>query len=131
MKNRTTTWKMIDYTDQEKSNHYRILLDALHHYETKKRITEDWMEEHKKMILIMRDYYTNISLANIDLQDKTFRSLADDSEMLLCHLVYEIKETRTFTVEIYYNLCRNLKRMFEIALQMEDLSDLFTKSLNF
>jgi hypothetical protein len=122
---------MTDYTDEEKAKNYAMLVDALRCYTTRERITEDWMEEHKKLILRVRDYYTNVSLANLDIQDRQFRSLADDTELILCHLVYEIQTERTFTVDMYYKLCRNLKRMFEIALQVDDLSELFNTSLKF
>ena len=122
---------MTDYTDEEKANNYGMLLGALRCYETGSRVTEDWMEEHKRMILRIRDYYTNVSLANLDIQDRQFRALADDTELILSHLVYEIQTERTFTVDMYYKLCRNLKGMFEIALQVDDLSELLNASLNF
>ncbi len=122
---------MADYTDEEKAKNYAMLVDALRCYATRQRITEDWMEEHKKLILRVRDYYTNVSLANLDIQDRQFRALADDTELILCHLVYEIQTERTFTVDMYYKLCRNLKRMFEIALQVDDLSELLNTSLKF
>ena len=117
--------------DEEKANNYEMLLGALKHYETGSRVTEDWMEAHKKMILRIREYYTDVSLANLDIQDRQFRTLADDTELILSHLVYEIQTERTFTVDLYYKICRNLKQMFEIALQLDDLSDLLNGSLKF
>ena len=117
--------------DEEKAYNYDMLLGALKHYETGSRVTEDWMERHKRMILRIREYYTDVSLANLDIQDKQFRALAEDTELILSHLAYEIQTERTFTVDMYYKLCRNLKHMFEIALQVDDLSDLLNASLKF
>ena len=122
---------MAEYTDEQKANNYVMLLDAVRHYETRQRITEDWMEEHKTMILRIRGYYSNVSLANPDLQDKQFRALADDTELILSHLIYELQTERTFTVDMYYKLCRNMKKMFEIACQVDDLSELLNSSLKF
>lgn len=122
---------MTDYTQEQKENHYTTLLDTVRHYETRQRITEDWMEEHKKMILRIREYYSNISLANLDIQDRQFRALADDTELILSHLVHEIQTEKTFTVDMYYKMCRNLKKLVEIAWQVDDLSDLLNNSLKF
>ena len=115
---------MTDYTDEQKMDNYTMLMNALRHYETGQRVTEDWMEDHKRMIVRIRDYYPNISLANLDIQDRQFRNIADDSEMILSHLVSEIQTEKTFTLDLYYKLCRNIKQLFELALQVDDLSEL-------
>jgi hypothetical protein len=122
---------MENYTDAEKSYNYTMLMDAIDHHKNNKRITEDWMETHKHFIMLIRNTYENITLANTDIQDRQFRAIAEDTELILSHLAYEIRNERTFTVSVYFNLCRNLKRMYEIASEVEDLSELLSASLKF
>ena len=122
---------MTDYSDEQKMRNYAMLMNALQHYETRQRVTEDWMEDHKTMIVRIRDFYPNISLANLDIQDRQFRNIADDSEMILSHLISEIQTDKTFTIDLYYKLCKNIKKMFELALQVDDLSELLSNCMNF
>ena len=131
MRNKTTTWKMSDYTDAEKSYNYTMLMNAIHYHTNNNRITEDWMEDHKKFIMQIRNTYDNFALANIEIKDKRFRLLAENSELILSHLAYEIQTERTFTVVMYFSLCQNLKRMFEIATEVDDLSEMLSASLKF
>jgi hypothetical protein len=122
---------MDEYTDAEKSYNYRMLTNAIEHHTHNKRITEDWMEDHKKFIMQIRNTYENMAFANVEIKDRRFRAIAQDTELILSHLAYEIQTERTFTVSVYFNLCRNLKRMYEIATEVDDLSDLMNTSLNF
>jgi hypothetical protein len=46
--------------------------------------------------------------------------------MLLNHLVWEIKETGYFTVEMYLKLITGFKQMTEIMIATDDLCDMFT-----
>lgn len=122
---------MAEYTDAQKAYNYNMLMDALDHHTNNKRITEDWMEEHKKFIMLIRHTYDNFALANTDIQERQFRALAEDTELILSHLAYEIQTDKTFTVSVYFNLCRNIKRMYEITSEVDDLSELMNGSLKF
>lgn len=106
-------------------------MNAIEYIRNQNRITEDWMEEHKKRILLYRDFFGDINLMNPDCKDRRFRMTAADTEMTLNHLVWEIQDTGYFTPDIYLKLNTNLKRMFEIVYEVDDLSDLFKNGLNF
>jgi hypothetical protein len=117
---------MDSYTEDEKHRNFQSLLSTIHYIQSKKRITEDWMEEHKKLILMYREYFGDFNRVNIDCTDRTFRKLAADTEMVLNHLVWEIKETRYFTVEMYLKLITGFKQMTEIMVTADNLCDMFT-----
>jgi hypothetical protein len=117
---------MDSYTEDEKYRNFQSLLSAIDYIQSKKRITEDWMEEHKRNILMYREFFGDFNRVNIDCRDRKFRKLAEDAEMLLNHLVWEIKETRYFTVEMYLKLLIGFKQMTEIMLTSDDLSNMFS-----
>jgi hypothetical protein len=114
---------MTDYSDDEKYQNFKQLLSTIEHIQSKKRITEDWMEEHKKRILMYRDYFGDFNRVNPDCKDRTFRKLASDIELLLNHLVWEVQEEKSFTVDMYLKLNVGFKRLIEIMC--DDLSDMF------
>jgi hypothetical protein len=114
---------MTAYSDDEKYQNFKSLLSTIDYIQSKKRITEDWMEEHKKLILMYREYFGDFNRVNIDCKDRTFRKLAADIELLLNHLVWEVQEEKRFTVDMYLKLNMGFKRMVEIMC--DDLSDMF------
>lgn len=122
---------MADYTDAQKLHNYRLIMELIEHIRNGHRITEDWMDFHKKRILLYRDFFGDLSLMNPDCKDRKFRQLADDTEMTLNHLVWEIQETGYFTVDVYLKLNVNLKMMFEIVNEVDELAELMNGSLKF
>jgi hypothetical protein len=116
---------MISYTDDEKYRNFQSLLSTIDYIQTKKRITEDWMETHKQNIMLYREYFGDFNKVNIDCKDRKFRKLAEDTEVLLNHLVWEIQETGYFTVEMYLKLIIGFKQMTEIMVATDDLCSMF------
>lgn len=114
----------VEYSDEQKQTNYARILEVIHHQKSRGRITEDWMEDQKKFILIIRDFFGNIEMANMDRQDREYRIIAEETEMLLNHLVEEIMETKTFSVDVYYKLSANLDRMVNLLYEEQELCDL-------
>lgn len=119
---------MVDYTDSQKAQNFKFILDAIHYIRNNGRITEDWMETHKKQIKLYRDYFGDFNVMNPECTDRRFRMLAADTEMTLNHLIWEITETGYFTVDVYLKLNTNLKRMMETFYDMDDVCDLFNQT---
>jgi hypothetical protein len=116
---------MTAYSEDEKYQNFKQLLCTIDYIQSKKRITEDWMETHKRNIMLYRDYFGDFNKVNIDCKDRKFRKLAEDSEVLLNHLVWEIRETGYFTVEMYLKLIIGFKQMTDIMVAADDLSTMF------
>jgi hypothetical protein len=102
-------------------------LTVIEHYYAGGRITEDWMEEQKEFIMTIRDFFGNMEKMNMECQDKRFRCLADECELILNHLIEEISETMTFTVDMYHRLNLNIQTMIEIKCEDEELCDLMSE----
>lgn len=114
----------IEYSDYEKYENHKRVLDVIRHYKMKGRITEDWMEDQKGFILQLREFFGNMEMMNLDCDDKKFRGMAEECELILNHLVEEIRETKTFTVDIYYRLNLNMQTMLEIKFGDDELCEL-------
>lgn len=116
----------MEYDDDEKKMNYQRLLDVTEHQRTGGRITEDWMEENKKFILDIREFCGNIENFNMDMGDKKFRKLAEESELIMNHLVEEIQTTRTFDVDLYYRVANNFVIMLGIVSETDELCDMMS-----
>ena len=119
------------YSEDEKANNFRKVLDTIQYIRNGGRITEDWMTEHKRVILYYRDFFGDFNLMNPECKNRRFRMLAEDTELVLNHLVSEIHETGYFSVDMYLKLNSNLKRMMEVFYDMDDLCDMFRETTQF
>jgi hypothetical protein len=115
-----------EYTEEDRKANYMFLKDAIHHIQMGKRITEDWMEEHKARILTYRNFWLDMSILNSDNQGHRFRASAIEAETLLTLLYEEILETKTFTVDTYHAFNMAICRMADELGDDSDISDLFS-----
>jgi hypothetical protein len=105
------------------SNYIR-LLNTISELESGIRVTEDWVEEHKKNILEYREAFPNFRAVNEEFRDKEFRRKADESEVLMSNLVHEIKVSGTINLRYYLILVKHIKTMCDLIWDEHDLSDM-------
>lgn len=109
---------------QRPEENYRELVATIEFLNSKKRITEDWMEEHKQIIFKYREAFPNVAQANEEVKDREFRNIANQAELLLADLMREIKLTRYFTVEDYYHLCMCFYKLCHILYTEDELEQM-------
>ncbi len=109
---------------QRPEENYRELVATIEFLNSKKRITEDWMEEHKQIIFKYREAFPNVAQANEEVKDREFRDIANQAELLLADLMREIKLTRYFTVEDYYELCMCFYKLCHILYTEDELEQM-------
>lgn len=93
------------------------------------RVTEEWMEEHRRHILKYREIIPNYAEVNQDTDDMEFRKIARETEVLLSNLVESIRVNRFFNVRFYLifnqhmvKLCAYFFSDDELELCMSKLS---------
>ena len=117
----------MEYTDDDKYANYIHVLEVIRHIKDGKRITEDWMESEIRWIKIIRDFYPDMSKLNPDITDRRWRAMAEECELVLSELVWEIQQTRTFPVALCLRLHENIKRMFDSQLTVDEIDMLMAK----
>jgi hypothetical protein len=116
------TTEMNNLSIQRPEDNYRRLVATIDHFNQKRRITEDWIEEHKKIILEYRRVFPDVSKSNEEVTDRVFRSVATKAELLLSDLIREIKLTRSFNWNDYYELCVCFHKMCELLYTEDELT---------
>jgi len=113
-----------ELTDEQKYSNYCRLVETIRFIESGGRRTEDWMEDHKKVIQSYRDAFPNSFRAmNPEIKDKEFRTLAEQSDVLINNLLTTIHYEKTFNVDHYHKLLQRLFRMLEIVYEYYDDGD--------
>jgi hypothetical protein len=111
-------------TENQKFKNYLEITESIGHIKNGSRITEDWMEQNKEIILKWRDWIENYALINPEVNDRDFRKKCSDIEVLLQHLCSTIKYTKTFEVKIYAVLLNYMKEICEYLFSDNELDEL-------
>jgi hypothetical protein len=93
------------------------------------RVTEEWMEEHRRHILKYHEMFPNFSQVNEEIRDPTFRKNAEECEVLLGNLIQNIQANRFFNTKFYLMLnqrmialCQHIFTEDELEFCMSKLS---------
>lgn len=113
-------------TDYQKHQNFLKILRTTQYLDDGGRITEDWMEEHKAMILQYREWIDDYTDVNEEITEPGFRKCCRDAETLISHLVHSIWSTRTFEVKIYHIFMRHMKQIIETVNTDDEMSDLLS-----
>jgi hypothetical protein len=113
-------------TENQKFKNYLEITESIGHIKNGSRITEDWMEQNKEIILKWRDWIENYALINPEVNDRDFRKKCSDIEVLLQHLCSTIKYTKTFEVKIYAVLLNYMKDICEYLFSDNELDELMS-----
>jgi glycyl-tRNA synthetase alpha subunit len=100
---------------------YLNMIDVVKRLSRGEEMTEEW--EYKQMCELreFRYYCNDFSQANLERQDKAFRTQAVQVELLLQSLL------RTFNVSTYLLFCKGVLRMLATLDEDDDLIESFTK----
>lgn len=116
----------MEYTDNQKESHYVRIVSAIRDIRNGVRVTEDWIFEQMTFVKKCRHFYPDISKLNPEITNPRWRTMAENCEMILSQLVYEIDETAFFSVQLYLAFCEHIKKMFEMILTEDELADLMS-----
>lgn len=103
---------------------YRRLIETIQTLESGFRLTEDWVEEHKKHILKYREMFPNFSNVNEEFGENEFRKKAYENEMVLANLVHEIKVCGRINLKLYLILNKHMKTMCEYIWTEDELANM-------
>lgn len=110
------------------TKNYIRLLETIEEIENVNfRFTEDWYERHKKYILKYREVFPNFKYINQDTNDKRFRALANDCEIIISNLVRNIRINNSFDLEMYLMLVKNFKTLLEILDEDNNLANMISQ----
>ena len=116
----------MDFTDDQKSQNFSRIVAVIKDVRNNVRITEDWMYDQMEFIKTCREFFPDMSKLNTEVEDPRWRAMAENCELVLSQLVFEIKETGSFSVPLYRLFCENVKKMFEMVMTPDELSQLMS-----
>lgn len=113
-------------TDKQKYQNYLQVVRTLKFVETGSRITEDWMEENKWLILRWRDWIENFAILNLEVEDEEFRKKCRDTETIIQYLCHSIHTQQTFDPKTYLIFLRHLKYICDTLFTDDEMEHLMS-----
>lgn len=126
----------MELTDEQRHQNYKRLGLTIRHIEKcakdQKGITEDWIEEHKKIIKEYREAFPDLSRVNLGMPglDDAFFKAAYEAEIYLSWLIRNLKELGSpASLRMYLKLNLKLKLLAEETIKIQEECE-FDKLLN-
>jgi hypothetical protein len=113
-------------TKQEKYANFLTILRITRYLDDGGRITEDWMEEQKELILQYREWIPDYSVVNDEIEEHDFRKCCSETEILISHLCNSIRVSKTFSVNVYHIFMKHMKQIIEAVNTDEEMVELLS-----
>ncbi len=113
-----------DFTENERYNNFMKIMTTTQYLDDGGIITPEWLEEHKQLILQYRQWISDYTDVNDEIEDKSFRKCCEETETLLRQLCHSIWTTGKFSVQIYHLFIRHMKHMLEVVYSEDILMDM-------
>lgn len=111
-------------TDTQRYSNYCNLVETIKFIEQGGRITEDWIEHHKGVLIQYRAAFpSSFLIMNSEIKDKEFRKIAQEADVLINSLMTSVYYEKTFKVGQYHMLLKRMFRMLEIVNENCDDGD--------
>jgi len=108
-------------TDTQRYTNYNQLVKTIEFLDKRGRITEDWMEDHKKLILNYRQWLPNFGVINEDVTDHEFRFRCEETEEMMRFNCESIRLHGTFDPRVYHSMVKNMKYICDTIYSEEEL----------
>ncbi len=115
-----------EFTPEEKHKNFLKILETNQYLDGNGRVTEDWVEEHKKLILQYREWIPDYSRINEEIEGPAFRKICSQTETLLSQLYHSIVTTGTFNVRVYHIFIRHMKQILDEVFTDDQMAELLS-----
>lgn len=116
----------MEYTDEEKYEHYLLMVSAIKLLKTKQEITPEWMETHKTQIIKIRETIPNFNELNQDITDTTFRKNLQEADTILSYMIKTIKTSGTFDTRMYLIFNQKVIATIEQIFSQKDIEEMLS-----
>lgn len=111
---------MTTIPDDEKHANFLRIKEHIYLLNTT-RLTEDRVEDYKAHLRILRDNFADFTVVNPEIRDYRFRGGAVEAEILLSHLLHDIRTHGSFNANDYLRLMETILKMADFIVDDDEL----------
>lgn len=110
-------------TENQRENNYLELVAAIKYLERAGRLSEDWLEDSRAMIRKYRTWWPNMAFLNQEIQDRDFRKMCGEAELLLAELMRGVQSNDFVNVKLFGIFLNKVKAIIDRIIP-DDQKDL-------
>lgn len=112
--------------DTQRENNYLELVAAIQYLDRNGRLTEDWLEDSRRLIRKYRIWWPNMRFINEEILELNFRKICGEAEVLLAELMRGVHANDFVNVKLYAMFLKKLKTIIDRVIpdDQKDLSGL-------
>ena len=119
-------------TENQRENNYLELVAAIEYLKRNGRLSEDWLEDSRALIRKYRTWWPNMAFMNQEIQDKDFRKMCGEAELLLAELMRGVQSNDFVNVKLFGIFLNKVKLIIDHVIPDKDkdlsgLEDLMAK----
>ena len=119
-------------TENQRENNYLELVGAIEYLKRNGRLSEDWLEDSRALIRKYRAWWPNMAFMNPDIQDREFRKMCGEAELLLAELMRGVHANDFVNVKLFGIFLNKVKLIIDHVIPDKDkdlsgLEDLMAK----
>ena len=113
-------------TENQRENNYLELVAAIEYLKRNGRLSEDWLEDSRALIRKYRTWWPNMAFMNPDIQDREFRKMCGEAELLLAELMRGVHANDFVNVKLFGIFLNKVKTIIDRVIpdEQKDLSGL-------
>ena len=108
---------------EQKYKNYEDMVKTINFLEHGGDLTQDWVREHKEMILKYRSWFPNFVNIHSEVESEEFRTKCWETEVVIQQLCSTINEA--FNIDLYLNLITNMRHICDNVFTDKELEELF------
>jgi len=121
-----------EMTENQRENNYLELVAAIEYLKRNGRLSEDWLEDSRALIRKYRTWWPNMAFMNTEIQDKDFRKMCGEAELLLAELMRGVQSNDFVNVKLFGIFLNKVKLIIDHVIPDKDkdlsgLEDLMAK----
>ncbi len=106
--------------DNQRENNYLELVGAIEYLKRNGRLSEDWLEDSRALIRKYRIWWPNMAFMNQEIQDKDFRKMCGEAELILAELMRGVQSNDFVNVKLYSIFLKKVKTIIDRVIPDED-----------
>jgi hypothetical protein len=114
----------MDYTSEQKYEHYLFLQRSLAELKSGRKPTDDWEQEHFNFFVKIRQAFPDFRRVSLDIEDSMYRAKMEDAEMLARYIEMYWEGNGAIEYNAYLQFLQRMLYAFEYTLTDDEISDL-------
>lgn len=114
----------MELSDAEKHTNYLAIAKTIEFIQSGGRITEDWTEEHKRLIRQWREWISDFSQINEEREDAEFRKLCNETETIMRYIYGTLNRASYLDVKAYLLLLQHMKKIIDMLANDDEMEEM-------